>query len=462
LAKLNKDGISCIVKDNVDEVLAIANTEPNDVLFTFFSAGKLGEKSSISTLSTLQDSENPDIPEGHIIYADTINIPVILNNCCWFSLDGKFVAGYKPFSRVFSWGFGTCGGLGDGTLVAKSSPVQEISVSTNWCQVAAGDSHSSAVKVDGTLWSWGSGNCGRLGDGVLANKCSPVQEISSSTNWCQVSAGGRISAAIKTEGTLWSWGQGTCGRLGDGTLVAKCSPVQELCSSENWCQVSGAEFHSAAVKTDGTLWSWGGNANGLLGDGTIVTRTSPVQEISASTNWCQVSAGNFHSSAVKTEGTLWGWGQGTCGRLGDGTLVAKSSPVQEISGSTDWCQVSAGFNHSAAVKTDGTLWSWGSGACGRLGDGVLANKCSPVQEISASTNWCQVSAASQRSSAIKLDGTLWGWGRNYCGVLGDGTIVDKCSPAQEISGTNNWRQVSGGGFHSAASDIRAIFKVWDE
>jgi alpha-tubulin suppressor-like RCC1 family protein len=347
--------------------------------------------------------------------------------------------------QIWSWGLGSFGQLGDGTTVSKCSPVQEISSSTDWCQVSAGSCISSALKTNGEIWSWGRGICGQLGDGSTVNKCSPVQEISSSTNWCQVSAGSvsAHSSAIKTTGEIWSWGINTFGNLGDGTLVSKCSPVQEITSSTNWCQVSAGGGFSSAIKTTGEIWSWGCNNLGLLGDGTATTRTSPVREISSSTDWCQVSAGFVSSSAIKTTGEIWSWGAGGNGRLGDGTTINKCSPVREISSSTDWCQVSSN-NHTSAIKTTGEIWSWGIGSCGRLGDGTTVNKCSPVQEISSSTDWCQVSAGYAHSSALKTNGEIWSWGRGLCGQLGDGSTVNKCSPVQEISSSTNWCQVSAG------------------
>jgi len=305
-------------------------------------------------------------------------------------------------SQLFSWGLGTCGRLGDGTLVTKCSPVREISSSISWCDASAGFIHSAAVKTDGTLWSWGEGTCGRLGDGTLVTKCSPVREISSSTNWCTVSAGHAHSAAIKTDGTLWSWGKASYGMLGDGTVVSKSSPVREITSSTNWCGVDGGCRHSLAVKTDGTLWSWGVNSIGMLGDGTLVDKSSPVREISSSTTWCRVSGGSDFSASVKTDGTIWSWGNNNSGRLGDGTATIRCSPVREISSSTTWCSVSAGYSHSVAVKTDGTLWSWGEGSSGRLGDGTGVSKSSPVQEISLSTKWCSAFTSSTHSIAIEF------------------------------------------------------------
>lgn len=460
MARLNKDGIESLVTAQITDVTSGANTEPTNVFFAGFSGGQLNDgRQSVVPLADLPDPEDPTIPEGQIVYVDTINIPAILNNCCWFALDGRLVAGNLPSTQLWSWGFGSCGRLGDGTILDKCSPVQEISASTTWCQASTGYTHSSAVKTDGTLWSWGSGQCGMLGNNSVNNRTLPVQEITSSTTWCQASAGDRRSSAIKTDGTLWTWGIANYGRLGDNTIVNKSSPVQESRNFVDWCQVSTGSFHASAVRTDGSLWSWGRGTFGRLGNNSTVDRSSPVREISNSTNWCQTSS-DATTSALKTDGTLWSWGrQASYGELGDGTTIDRSSPVREISLSTNWCIVANGDTNVSAIKADGTIWGWGRGATGANGDGTTTNRCSPVQETSLSTNWCKVSAGSGFVSAIKTDGTLWSWGLGNCGALGDGTTAPKCSPVQEISSSSNWYELAqlSNSRHNIALKLNTVF-----
>jgi alpha-tubulin suppressor-like RCC1 family protein len=353
---------------------------------------------------------------------------------------------------LWLWGGSLRGQLGNNdTVLAKSSPIQTVSGGNDWRQVSLGEYHSAAIKTDGTLWLWGFNSYGKLGDETTTNRSSPIQTVSGGTNWRQVSISLSHSAAIKTDGTLWLWGGYSGVVLGDDTITPKSSPVQTVSGGNNWRQVSAGEYHSAAIKTDGTLWLWGYGYCGKLGDETTTNRSSPVQTVSGGTNWRQVSLGGGHSAAIKTDGTLWLWGNGSCGRLGDDTIENKSSPVQTVSGGTNWRQVSLGGAHSAAIKTDGTLWLWGLGGRGQLGDNTIANKSSPVQTVSGGTNWRQVSLGGIHSAAIKTDGTLWLWGFGNVGQLGDNTITDKSSPVQIVSGGTNWRQVSLGGAHSAAT-----------
>ena len=351
---------------------------------------------------------------------------------------------------LWTWGQNNYGQLGDNTIVNESSPVQTIAGGTNWKQIAGGGYHTAAIKTDGTLWTWGHDTYGQLGDNTVVDKLSPVQTIAAGSNWQQVAGGEYHIAAIKTDGTLWTCGYNGQGQLGDNTIAHKSSPVQTIAAGSNWKQVAGGEYHTAAIKTDGTLWTWGQNTYGGLGDNTIAHKSSPVQTIAGGSNWKQVACGYQITAAIKTDGTLWTWGYNTYGGLGDNTIVYKSSPVQTIAGGTNWKQVACGVLHTAAIKTDGTLWTWGYNIHGQLGDNSAITKSSPVQTIAGGTNWKQVAGGLNHTAAIKTDGTLWMWGYNPYGGLGDNTVVDKSSPVQTIASGTNWKQVSAGSYHTTA------------
>jgi alpha-tubulin suppressor-like RCC1 family protein len=386
--------------------------------------------------------------EGRFIYIDDINEYRLSDGIGWLDDFNSTINTYQ--NQLWSWGRNTCGPLGNGITFDRNSPVREISSSTDWCQVSAGTIHTTAIKTSGQLWSWGRNSFATLGDGTTIDRCSPVREFCSATDWRRGSAGEFHTAAVKTTGELWSWGSAGNGRLGDGTQTNKCSPVREISSSTDWCQVSAGSFHTAAVKTTGQIWAWGRNNVGQLGDGTSVDRCSPVRERCSATDWCQVTTACYHSAAVKTTGELWAWGGNLCGRLGDGTTVNKCSPVREFCSATDWCQVSAGVLHTTAVKTTGQIWSWGLNSFSQLGNGITVNSCSPVREICSATDWCGVSTGMCHTAAIKTSGQIWAWGRNVCGPLGDGTFTNRCSPVREISSATDWCQVSAGCQHTVA------------
>jgi alpha-tubulin suppressor-like RCC1 family protein len=260
----------------------------------------------------------------------------------------------------------------------------------------------------------------------------------------QIAAGRQHSLGIKSDGTLWAWGLNLYGQLGDGTTTQRTSPVQ-IGTATNWSQIAAGEYHSLAIQSDGTLWAWGRNDYGQLGDGTTTPRTSPVQ-IGNATNWSHIAAAlAMHSLAIQSDGTLWAWGRNDLGHLGDGTTTHRFSPVQ-IGTATNWSQITVGRQHSFGIKNDGTLWAWGRNDHGQLGDGTDTHRFSPVQ-IGTATNWSQIAAGWLHSLAIQSDGTLWAWGYNQYGQLGDGTTIFKNSPVQ-IGTAINWSHIAAGWLHS--------------
>jgi len=368
-----------------------------------------------------------------------------------FVTDYAMIDQYAATGSLWTWGNDGQGRLGDNTAgTDKSSPIQTVSGGTNWKQVSVGDFYTASIKTDGTLWTWGHNTYGQLGDNTIVHRSSPVQTVSGGTNWKQVAGGISHTAAIKTDGTLWTWGRGQYGQLGDNSQVNKSSPVQTVAGGTNWKQVAGGQDYTAAIKTDGTLWTWGHNPFGALGDNTVVNKSSPIQTVSSGTNWKSVACGRQATAAIKTDGTLWLWGHNQIGKLGDNTVVNKSSPVQTVAGGTNWKQVAGGQDHTAAIKTDGTLWLWGDNVDGNLADNTRTVKSSPIQTVSGGTNWKLVACGEYYTVAIKTDGTLWTWGDNATGQLGDNTVVLKSSPVQTVAGGTNWKQVAGGASHTAA------------
>jgi alpha-tubulin suppressor-like RCC1 family protein len=365
-----------------------------------------------------------------------------------FFTDTTLITQYIGTGKLWTWGYNSSGQLGDNSTAHKSSPVQTIAGGSNWKQGSAGTSFSASLKTDGTLWLWGYAGGGQLGTGNTTSVSSPVQTICGGTNWSSISCG-YYAGAVKTDGTLWLWGDNTYGGLGDNTIANKSSPVQTICGGTTWvtfAQVSRAR-HAGAIKTDGTLWMWGRNNYGQLGDNTNADKSSPVQTVAGGTNWKYVACGSSSTAAIKTDGTLWLWGFNGFGGLGDNSVVPKSSPVQTICGGTNWSQVSPG-SMTGAVKTDGTLWMCGYNGNGHLGDGTITNRSSPVQTVCGGTNWKQVSIGTA-TGAIKTDGTLWMWGYDAYGALGGGTPNTwRSSPIQTIAGGVTWRQVSCGYLHT--------------
>jgi alpha-tubulin suppressor-like RCC1 family protein len=352
---------------------------------------------------------------------------------------------------LWNWGANGLGTLGTNDITDRSSPIQTVAGGINWKQVSSGYFYAGAIKTDGTLWTWGYNANGELGTNNTTNRSSPIQTVSAGTNWKQVSCYDSHIGAIKTDGTLWLWGNNNNGQLGVNDRTNRSSPIQTVSSGANWKQVSCGGSHTGAIKTDGTLWMWGYNNYGQLGVNDQTYRSSPIQTVSGGNNWKQVVCASLHTGAIKTDGTLWTWGQNASGQLGVNDITHRSSPIQTVSAGTNWKQVSGGVSHTGAIKTDGTLWMWGSNDFGQLGVNDRTNRSSPVQTVSGGNNWKQVSCGSSyHTGAIKTDGTLWMWGSNQNGYLGTNDVTNRSSPVQTVAGGTNWKQVACGANASIA------------
>jgi alpha-tubulin suppressor-like RCC1 family protein len=397
----------------------------------------------VKTVDTYSDllSITPQLPEIYFV-EDEINL-YYFGGGRWFLLLDVITLGLN------SWGLATSGQLGDGTLVTKSSPVSVVGGFTDWTSSAAADTHSLAIRANGTLWSWGYNLAGQVGDNTSVNKSSPVLVAGNFTDWIDASAGGTHSFGIRSNGTLWAWGVNSSGKLGDNTIVDKSSPVLVAGDFNDWIQASAGRFHSLGLRANGSLWAWGNNGQGRLGDNTTTNKSSPVSVVGGITDWIQVSAGT-HSLGVRANGSLWAWGNNDAGRLGDNTVVHRSSPVSVVGGFTDWIQVSAGNQFSLGVRANGSLWAWGNNAFGRLGDNTTASKSSPVSVVGGFTDWIDASAGGTHSFGIRSNGTLWAWGDNAYGRLGDNTVVNKSSPVSVVGGFTTWVQASAGNGQSLA------------
>jgi len=397
--------------------------------------------------------------------------PVQIGSSSWTALRaGRYhCAAITSIGYLFTWGNNSQrsdGRLGDGTLTNRSSPVQIGS--SSWTALAAGEAHTAAIRSDGYLFTWGYNFGGQLGDdtsGSVNNKSSPVQIGSdfASSSWTVVAAGSRHTVAITNNGTLFTWGLGTSGQLGDSTLVSKSRA--QFISSSSWTAVAAGYRHTTAIRSGGTLFTWGYGPNGQLGDGTLVTKSSPVQI--GSSSWTAVAAGGSHTAAIRSGGILFTWGTGSNGQLGDGTTAQKSSPVTvggpptirsspvQI-GSSSWTAVAAGGTHAVAIRSDNLLFTWGLGTSGQLGDSTLVSKSSPVQI--GSSSWTAVAAGDRHSVAIRSDNLLFAWGYNSLGSLGDGTNLSKSSPVQ--IGSSSWTAVAAGNRHTAAIRSDNLLFTW--
>jgi alpha-tubulin suppressor-like RCC1 family protein len=414
---------------------------------------------------------------------------------------------------LWSWGSNSYKALGLGnTSLASYSTPQQIGISSNWLKVAAGSNYSGAIKTDGSLWMWGAGINGNLGEGTGCNPgcewsaiSTPTQvgqgytwssltmsgrdhgshtyvvrsdntiwsfgyndsmlggtksstftpyRIDNSFDWLSVETAGNRTLALKKNFSLWAWGTNTCGEVGDGTQTAVAIPKQ-IGSDTNWTSISASEKHSLAIKSDGSLWSWGCNDNGELGNGSLVAQTAPAQ-IGTDSDWVEVSAGASFSIGRKSNGTIWVWGKNDGSFAIDGTGVAPPnsnllSPIQ-VQTENNWNMVFASKSQPFAFarKANGEMFSWGNHS-GGYHLGRTSSSLSPAT-IASNTNWKTLSSfgLDPHTIAIKADGTIWGWGRGDYFILGPSiTYPGQPTPTQIQSGTD-WSKVTVGKYHVLA------------
>ena len=339
---------------------------------------------------------------------------------------GHHTCATRSDTSLWCWGNNTYGQL---RLSGTSNRLIPTEVSaTSWATVACGQTDACGIRTDGTMSCWGNNGSGQLGAATTA--AEPRTEVTGGP-WQAITPGSYQSCGIATDSTLWCWGDNTNGQLGTGNTVATSAPAQV--TGTGWSQVSTSYYHTCATKQDGTLWCWGLNANLQLADSSVGYRMSPGQ-ISES-DWAQVMTGLYHTCAIKSDKSLWCWGGNTAGQLGNASapILAQGSqggvsiPLQ-VTGA--WNSISAGETHTCGIMADQSLWCWGDNSSGQLGNGSQTLSSTPVAVVVLDKAWASVSAGAGHTCAIATDSTLWCWGDNSDGQLGTGSGGEQLLPTR--------------------------------
>ena len=387
-----------------------------------------------------------------------------LSNIMTISSTGAHNVALKSDYTVWAWGANNYGQLGDGTTYDQKVPAQ-VNNLTGISAVSAGSYHTVAVKNDGTVLAWGGGNSnyGQLGDGTTLNRTSPTL-VSSITGVIAISASDSYEAftvALKSNGTVWAWGNNRYGQLGDGTTTDRTTPVQVM-NLNSIASLSTGDDHTVAVKSDGTVWAWGRNGSGQLGDGSTTSRITPVQ-VTGVSGIIAVAAGQSYTLALKNDGTVWAWGYNDYGQLGDGTKTGRTTPVQ-VKNISDVVAISAGGGRGSSfvLKNDGTVWGWGYNYDGQLGNGTTTDSLVPVQAIGLyNIKAISVSGDYYHVIALKNDGTVWAWGYGQQVLLSDGTWTDQSIPRQ-VGGLDGITALSAGYLHNVALKNDGTVWTWGD
>ncbi len=330
---------------------------------------------------------------------------------------------------LWAWGKNDLGQLGLGDTSDRHTPTR-VGSASNWVAVAAGADHSLALKSNGTLWAWGYNYDGELGLGNTNNTLvvSPAQVLG--TGWMAIAAGGHYSLGLKTDNSLYAWGRNEYGQFGVGIVENSAHPTPTYVET-GYLSIAAAFDHSLALKTDGYLYTCGLNNYGQLGlgysGGNVPTPTQ------VGTGYVAVSAGADTSFALKSGGSLWDWGINFSGELGLGQSASQwiSTPTQMLT-DTNWLTVAGGGNaFTLGLKAGGSLWAWGNNEYGQMGQGHVDSYVhgTPIQ-VGKDTHWAAIAAGRKHCLAFQADGSLWAWGDNEYGQLGLGDATSRYSPAK--------------------------------
>ena len=449
--------------------------------------------------------------------------------------------GLHADGKVYTWGRNYYGQLGDGTATTSSpygklTPVGVLAGAYSGTTylgddsgnkitaVALGGDHTISLAADGTVYSWGSNGYGRLGDGTTSQRNTPIKVLKgaySGTTYLGDNSGNKItmvalgyehSVALAADGTVYSWGYNNSGRLGDGTTTNRSTPVKVLKGAYSGTTYLGDDpgnkiisvalgfYHSIALAADGTVYTWGDNAHGKLGNNNGTTDSYiPVKVLmgeysgttylgdDANNKITTVALGDYHSMALAADGTVYTWGGSSHGQLGYNSTTASSTPVKvwqgEYSGTTylgddsgnKITSVALGGYHSIAVAADGTVYTWGNNVNGRLGNNSTTNSSTPVKvlegEYSGTTylgddsgnKITSVAAGTEHSIALATDGSVYTWGSNQFGKLGDNTVTQRLTPIK-VHGLDNVGDLSLpvvlSSFSVSTKSADAITLIW--
>jgi len=345
--------------------------------------------------------------------------------------------------------------------IAASNPGVVPGECNEIVMLAAGMGHSVALRYNGTVWTWGFNESGQLGDGSTIDNDIPVQAIGpGSNNIIAIAAGHQHTVFLRVDSTVWGCGRNHRGQIGDATLTNRDIPVEVTDSIgtvflDNVTALAAGFAHTIARTSDTYMWAWGYNKSGQLGIDTAggsgsaydtgIDQNTPKQVLFTGGLWplgnvLTVSAGSWHTIALRTDSTIWTWGSNFNGQLGDGNHggddsdfdpgIDRDTPFQVLGEGgvgylSEIIAISAGGNHSVALKADGTVWAWGRNYCGQLGNGSTSDRDIPVQVVGPGgagylTDIVAIATGKYYTIALRSDGTVWAWGDNESGQLGYG------------------------------------------
>lgn len=349
----------------------------------------------------------------------------------WSQVEGgtSHLCGIRASGSLWCWGRNAEGQLGIGSTQQRSTPMQVLP-GTTWKSVSAGAASTCAIRTDDTLWCWGANASGQLGIGSTAPSLAPTQVTGGPGTWMNVSAGRDHTCGVAIDESLWCWGESDSGRLGAlGVTEDALSPIEtEFNDSLSWSAVTTGATHSCGLDFNGQRFCWGDSFHGQTGTGSSGQgEFEPVPQNNASDSafdYLDIAAGDRHTCAVRNGNTLWCWGDNPFSQLGSGNTTDQNLPSQ-VGVATDWAGVTTGSEHTCGVRNTGSLWCWGFNNFGQAGLGDTDGNHTTPEQVGSATDWSQIASGGRTTCALRGAGTLWCWGLNDEGSLGDGSILQR-------------------------------------
>ncbi|MEO0247977.1 MAG: RCC1 repeat-containing protein [candidate division WOR-3 bacterium] len=365
---------------------------------------------------------------------------------------GYFACAKKKDGSLWCWGENAEGHLGDGSTTLRSRPVGVVSLEKGVVQVATGWDHACAVKDDSTLWCWGYNAYGQLGVGNRINSSIPIQVTALENHVVQVECGDQFTCALKDDGTLWCWGYNSYGQLGDGSESSKDMPVQVNVPVEKIVALSPGGNHTCVLAQDGVVWCWGINTYGQLGNGSYGPNQKTPQAIhSLGTDNVEITAGEYHTCVRKRDYSVYCWGFNRFGQIGNGTVRHPHLlpvRVRDLPGPAR--EVVVSYNFSCALLEDNTIWCWGYNSDGQLGNGTTNIAWGPCQSLLLGSDNVQIALGAYFACVLKENGSVFCLGDNEWGQLGNGTTSSNSLVPVQVSGLGPADAIKAGSYHACA------------
>lgn len=383
-----------------------------------------------------------------------VSVTGTIKTFCEINAGNRHVLVIDKNGRAWGWGLNSSGQIGDNSITARATPVSVAGAVKTFCKISAGNSHSLAIDKNGRAWGWGYNTFGIIGDNTTVSKRTPVSIAGAIKTFCEIAAGSTHSLAIDKNGRAWGWGRNDFVQLGIDSVPNRCTPVSVVGGTKTFCELSSGSIHNLVIDKNGRVWAWGFNSTYQLGDGTSIMQATPVSVAGAVKTFCKIDGGanGSHSLAIDKNGRAWAWGFNSIYQLGDGTQTARCTPVSVAGAVKTFCEIAGGETTSGALDKNGRAWAWGLNNSYQVGDGTVVNRCTPVSVVGAIKTFCKISFGSSHALVIDKNGRLWAWGRNANGQAGTGVGPNTTTPTSVLGTLKTFCQISGGRLHSLAID----------